>query len=69
MSIKLTEDSELLAAINKGLKENKEQYGVAYCPCSIVQNIDTVCMCKAFRELEEGTCHCGKFIKTKDEQC
>lgn len=23
-------------------------------------------MCKEFREMEEGTCHCQLYIKTKD---
>lgn len=27
---------------------------------------DTVCMCKEFREMEEGMCHCQLYVKTKD---
>lgn len=27
---------------------------------------DTVCMCKEFREMEEGTCHCQLYVKTKE---
>lgn len=41
-------------------------YGKRYCPCSLVRTDDTVCMCKEFREMEEGTCHCQLYIKTKD---
>ncbi len=26
---------------------------------------DTKCMCKEFREMDEGMCHCGLYIKTK----
>lgn len=26
---------------------------------------DTVCMCKEFREMEEGMCHCQLYVKTK----
>lgn len=37
------------------------------CPCSLVRDDDTVCMCKEFREMEEGICHCQLYIKTKDE--
>lgn len=48
------------------LKRNKEKYGKKYCPCSLVRDEDTVCMCKEFREMEEGTCHCQLYVKTKD---
>ena len=34
-----------------------------YCPCSLIKNEDTKCMCKEFREQESGECHCGRFIK------
>ena len=44
-----------------------ETYGKRYCPCSLVRDDDTVCMCKEFREMEEGMCHCQLYIKTKDE--
>lgn len=44
--------------IEKALKENQ-----GYCPCRIYRNPDTKCMCKEFREQENGICHCGLFIK------
>ena len=38
-----------------------------YCPCSLIKNEDTKCMCKEFRSTEatsEGvTCHCGLYTK------
>lgn len=34
---------------------------------NIVRSEDTKCMCKEFREMEEGTCHCGLYIKIKDK--
>ena len=34
-----------------------------YCPCSLIKNEDTKCMCKEFREQESGECHCGRFVK------
>ena len=37
-----------------------------YCPCRLIKDDDTKCMCKEFKEAEEGMCHCGLFIKTKD---
>lgn len=32
----------------------------------LVRDENTVCMCKEFREMEEGTCHCQLYVKTKD---
>lgn len=67
--IKINDDTELVKTIMAKLKSNAEQYGKRYCPCVIPElynTDDNVCMCKAFRELEEGECHCGLYIKTKD---
>lgn len=36
-----------------------------YCPCMRSKTPDTKCMCKAFREQEEGVCHCGLYKKIK----
>lgn len=36
-----------------------------YCPCAIEKNEDTRCMCKEFREMVEGECHCGRYKKVK----
>ena len=46
--------------IRKALKENG-----GYCPCMLEKTEDTKCMCKQFREMEEGTCHCGLYTKVK----
>lgn len=62
MSITVTPDKEYAAEIRHKLKDNG-----GYCPCSLVKNEDTKCMCKEFREMEEGMCHCGLYIKTKDK--
>ena len=38
-----------------------------YCPCTVVKNEDTKCMCKEFKEQKtEGKCYCGRFIKVAD---
>ena len=38
-----------------------------YCPCTVVKNEDTKCMCKEFKEqTEPGECHCGRFLKVKE---
>lgn len=59
--IKLNENKELVEMIQKQLKENS-----GYCPCSLLQNEDTKCMCKEFREQTEGECHCGLYVKIKE---
>lgn len=56
--IKVNEDKELVSNIRTKLKEND-----GYCPCSIIKNDDTKCMCKEFREQESGECHCGLYVK------
>ena len=60
MRIILNPDNELVEEINKKLKENN-----GYCPCRLEKIEDNKCMCKEFRDMEEGTCHCGLYIKTK----
>ncbi len=73
MGIRLSEDKELVQEINKKLKENKEKYGKAFCPCVLPteyeseKSDDYVCMCKEFREMKEGECHCGLFVKRREE--
>ncbi len=62
MKITITNDADhrnkILAALEKR---------GGYCPCSIDQNDDTICMCKEFREqTTEGPCHCGLYIKYHD---
>lgn len=61
MVVRLSDDKELVQDIRKQLKENG-----GYCPCRIEKTEDTKCMCKEFREQDEGECHCGLFIKTKE---
>lgn len=58
MKIKLNPDKELVKMIRDGLKAKD-----GYCPCMIEVSEDTKCMCKLFREMESGMCHCGLYIK------
>lgn len=38
-----------------------------YCPCLVMRNEDTKCMCKDFREQNHpGVCHCGRFEKVAE---
>lgn len=70
--IKINEDKEYVAKIKKKLEENKEKYSKQFFPCVIPSlytsndSNDYVCMCKEFRDQEEGMCRCGLYYKTKD---
>lgn len=59
--IKVSSDTKHVENIRTKLKETG-----GYCPCSLIRNEDTKCMCKKFREMEEGECHCGLYVKTKE---
>lgn len=59
--IKLNPDKEIVKEVRKALMENN-----GYCPCVLEQTEDTKCMCKEFREMETGECHCGLYIKFKE---
>ena len=58
-------DKEIVEDIRKRLKDNN-----GYCPCALMQNEDTKCMCKDFREKirdnKLGECHCGLYINIKE---
>ena len=60
MKLQINPDEEFVAAFRQTLKDND-----GYCPCRTEKTSDTKCMCKEFREMEEGTCHCGLYIKIK----
>lgn len=53
-------NKDFVKEFREKLKENN-----GYCPCSIIKNEDTKCMCKEFRERIDngilGECHCGLF--------
>lgn len=34
-----------------------------YCICSLLKDEDHKCMCKEFRNQEQGLCHCGLYQK------
>ena len=56
-------DVDMVKDIRKQLKDND-----GYCPCRLVKNEDTKCICKEFKEQverhEAGECHCGLYIAT-----
>jgi ferredoxin-thioredoxin reductase catalytic subunit len=66
MAVSFNENKEIVEKIKKGLEKNG-----GYCPCKIIKNEDTKCMCKEFREQIkdpnfEGYCHCMLYYKSKD---
>lgn len=73
MKCTFTNDLETKNEILKALRENCDEFGKRYCPCtpSIFyqdeNNQDYVCPCKDFRE-KVGVgeyCHCGLYLKTE----
>lgn len=59
LRIFLNDDPYLVRGIREKLKENG-----GYCPCKLVKNEDTKCICKEFRDQNEpGFCTCGLYRK------
>lgn len=62
-----SQNKERVRFIRQQLKENG-----GYCPCRLVKNEDTKCICKEFRELIEskksGRCHCGLYELIVNEE-
>lgn len=58
MKIIINPDKEIVKQIQEALKDND-----GYCPCKVAHTPENKCMCKDFREQEEGECHCGLYIK------
>ena len=61
----LNPDKEVVKTVREGLKRTG-----GYCPCKLIRNKDTKCMCKEFREQIadpgfEGFCHCRLYYKKK----
>ena len=49
------------------VKEGLKARG-GYCPCRREMTEDTKCMCKEFREMKQGECHCGLYVKVDNSQ-
>ena len=59
MKIFLNPDKSIVEDVRRRIKEND-----GYCPCRLVKNKDTKCICKEFVEqTTSGECHCGLYIK------
>lgn len=53
-------DQEFVAEMKQALKNNN-----GFCPCKLDRNKDTKCICKEFKEQDEGFCSCGLYQKIK----
>ena len=63
MKIIINPDDILVKDIRERIRNNN-----GYCPCAIIHDDTTKCMCRDFREQEyEGECHCGLYIKVKEQ--
>lgn len=67
MKIIQNPDDEYVKEMRKSLKDNDN-----YCPCSLLRNKDTKCMCKEFRDQvdrnEPGFCHCGLYCAVVESE-
>ena len=56
--VTINPDKDFVKEMTEALKANE-----GYCPCSMVKNDDTKCICKEFRDMNHGTCRCGLYSK------
>lgn len=54
----VNKNTELVRQVREALSLND-----GYCPCQMEHSDDSRCMCKEFRDMVEGQCHCGLYIK------
>lgn len=55
----------MIREIDPSVKESVDEND-GYCPCLVDRTPDTKCMCKDFREMGEGVCHCGRYEKVNE---
>ena len=60
MKIRKTNNKDFCETVIQVIKANG-----GYCPCTLLKNEDTKCMCKDFRDKVKngyrGECHCGLY--------
>lgn len=60
MNVSMNPDRDFAKSVKKQIKSN-----AGYCISALERGADTKCMCKEFRDMSEGMCRCGLYIKTK----
>lgn len=59
LTIKKNPNEKTYEEATKAVENNN-----GYCPCAIIKNEDTKCICFDFRKQDyPGECHCGRYIK------
>lgn len=56
--IRVNRNEEFAKSIMQKIKDNQ-----GYCPCKLIKTEDTKCICKEFKEQENGWCSCGLYFK------
>ena len=62
MKIRENTNKQQVQLVRQKLKQNDE-----YCPCKLVKNDETKCMCKQFLESGSGMCECGLYEKIEEQ--
>lgn len=67
MKVVVSKDEKRVNFIRRQLEENG-----GYCPCRLIKNEDTKCICEEFRAAiasgTPGKCHCGLYEIVADEK-
>lgn len=65
LGITLASNNQYAYYLNQGSQDTIQAMidNEGYCPCMIKKNENTKCSCLAFRNKENGKCHCGIFTK------
>ena len=57
--------------VNRNNAAEAVERNEGYCPCKLMRNADTKCMCKQFRDQvarhESGLCECGLYLVTEGD--
>lgn len=56
--IRVNENTALAKEIMQKVKDNG-----GFCPCKLIKSEENKCICKEFKEQENGWCHCGLYYK------
>lgn len=61
MKIEQVSNKQQVALIRQKIKQND-----GYCPCKLIKDETTRCMCQSFLTGPAGECQCGLYIKTEE---
>ena len=61
MKIEQVSNKQQVALVRQKIKQND-----GYCPCKLIKDDTTKCMCKSFLTGPVGECQCGLYIKIEE---